>query len=66
MVIGKIVSKEQGGFIEGKSSQAHIMLASKMVNEMDRKKFGGNAVIKLDISQAYDSLNWSFLEEVPQ
>ncbi|XP_026417322.1 uncharacterized protein LOC113312800 [Papaver somniferum] len=34
---------------------------SEMINELDTKRRGGNVGLKLDISQAYDSLSWEFL-----
>ncbi|XP_026417250.1 uncharacterized protein LOC113312728 [Papaver somniferum] len=35
-----------------------------MVNEMRKKRRGGNVALKLDISQAYDSVSWTFLLKV--
>ncbi|XP_026447023.1 uncharacterized protein LOC113347555 [Papaver somniferum] len=53
--------KRRGGFIEGRNIQEKIVLASEMVNELEVKRRGGNIGLKLDITQAYDSLSWNFL-----
>ncbi|XP_026399288.1 uncharacterized protein LOC113295154 [Papaver somniferum] len=38
-----------------------ILLASELVNEMSTNRRGGNVGLKLDISQAYDTMSWEFL-----
>ncbi|XP_026447563.1 uncharacterized protein LOC113348073 [Papaver somniferum] len=63
-LIQKIVSPQQGAFIKGRNIQEQIVLASELVNELEIKSRGGNLGIKLDISQAYDSLSWEFLFHV--
>ncbi|XP_026411895.1 uncharacterized protein LOC113307627 [Papaver somniferum] len=60
-VINKVVSPQQGAFIKGRTIQEQVALASEMINEIDIKRRGGNFGLKLDITQAYDSLSWKFL-----
>ncbi|XP_026383776.1 uncharacterized protein LOC113279290 [Papaver somniferum] len=62
-VIEKVVSKQQGAFIKGRDIHEKIVLASELINELEIKRRGGNVGLKLDITQAYDSLNWNFLFE---
>ncbi|XP_026416832.1 uncharacterized protein LOC113312285 [Papaver somniferum] len=62
-LIEKIVSCQQQAFIKGKDIHEKIVLASEMVNESDIKRRGGNIGLKLDTTQAYDSLSWDFLFE---
>ncbi|KAL5716607.1 hypothetical protein ACHQM5_009747 [Ranunculus cassubicifolius] len=57
----KVISQEQLGFIKGRCSMSGIALASEMANEMHLPRKGGNLGLKLDISQAYDSISWEFL-----
>ncbi|XP_026459811.1 uncharacterized protein LOC113360521 [Papaver somniferum] len=60
----KLISPQQAAYIKGRSIQDQIALASEMVNEMKKKIRGGNIGLKLDISQAYDSVSWNFLFQV--
>ncbi|XP_026398917.1 uncharacterized protein LOC113294756 [Papaver somniferum] len=60
-VIEKIVSPQQGAFIKGRNIQNQIVLASELINEMETTRRGWNVGLKLDITQAYDSLSWDFL-----
>ncbi|XP_026399201.1 uncharacterized protein LOC113295056 [Papaver somniferum] len=53
-----------GAFIKERNIQEKIVLASELVNEMSTKRRGGNVGLKLDITQAYESLSWEFLFEV--
>ncbi|XP_026417208.1 uncharacterized protein LOC113312686 [Papaver somniferum] len=61
----KLVAPQQVAYIKGRSIHEKIPLASELVNEM-KKKRRGNLSLKLDISQAYDSVNWDFLFKVLQ
>ncbi|XP_026428417.1 uncharacterized protein LOC113324314 [Papaver somniferum] len=63
-MIGRMVSIQHGAFIKGRNIHEKIVLASELVNEMNIKRRGGNVGLKIDITQAYDSLSWSFLFEV--
>ncbi|XP_026417279.1 uncharacterized protein LOC113312757 [Papaver somniferum] len=53
----KLISSQQAAYVKGRSIQEQILLASEMVNEMRKKRRGGNVAFKLDISQAYDSVS---------
>jgi hypothetical protein len=59
-----IVSKEQSGFIKGRNIKDCICLASETINLLNKKAFGGNLALKIDISEAFDTLDWSFLLNV--
>ncbi|XP_026398820.1 uncharacterized protein LOC113294650 [Papaver somniferum] len=65
-LMGKLVSNQQAAYIKGRSIHQQVMLASELVNEMKHTRRGGNVGLKLDISQAYDSVNWNFLFKVLQ
>ncbi|XP_026459281.1 uncharacterized protein LOC113359937 [Papaver somniferum] len=62
--MAKLISPQQSAYIKGRSIQDQIMLASEMVNEMKKTRRGSNVGVKLDISQAYDSVSWEFLLQV--
>ncbi|XP_026383959.1 uncharacterized protein LOC113279480 [Papaver somniferum] len=51
-------------FMKGRNIHENISLASEMVNELHLKRKDGNIGLKLDISQAFDTVSWSFVLEV--
>ncbi|XP_026399266.1 uncharacterized protein LOC113295131 [Papaver somniferum] len=60
----RLVSPQQVAYVKDRCIQDQIMLAYEMVNEMEKKRRCGNVGLKLDISQAYDSVSWDFLFKV--
>ncbi|XP_026383544.1 uncharacterized protein LOC113279042 [Papaver somniferum] len=57
----QIVSQQQCAFINYRSIHEQILIASELVNEMPVSRRGGNLALKLDISQAYDTMSLEFL-----
>jgi hypothetical protein len=64
LVMPSIISPEQRGFIQGRFIRDSICLASEAINLLHNKTFGGNLALKIDISKAFDTLNWGFLLKV--
>ncbi|XP_026382515.1 uncharacterized protein LOC113277704 [Papaver somniferum] len=50
--------------MKGRNIHENINLASEMVNELQIKRKDGNVGLKLDITQAFDTVSWSFVLEV--
>jgi len=63
-VLPEIISKEQRGFIKGRQIKEGICLTSKAINLLHNKSFGGNLAIKIDITKAFDTIDWNFLLKV--
>ncbi|KAL9683096.1 hypothetical protein QQ045_014911 [Rhodiola kirilowii] len=61
VLLPSLISSEQSGFVEGRNIHESIGLAHDIVKDINNKVFGGNVVIKLDMSKAYDRLSWRFL-----
>lgn len=59
-ILPQVISKEQTQFICGRSIHANIVLASKLMGELQINQHGGNVALKIDIQQAYNTLEWSF------
>lgn len=60
----KIVSQNQRGFIKDRSISDCTCVASVAVNLLDKRCFGGNVALKIDIEKAFDTMDWGFLLEV--
>ncbi|KAL9691264.1 hypothetical protein QQ045_011684 [Rhodiola kirilowii] len=63
-VLTGLINTEQAGFVEGRIINDCIGIAQDLVNDISNKAYGGNAVIKLDMSKAYDRVSWRFLLKV--
>jgi hypothetical protein len=63
-VLPSIIFEEQMGFIHGRNIKDCLCIASEVANLLHNKSFGGNLALKIDISKAFDTLEWSFLLKV--
>jgi len=59
-----IISKEQKGFIHDRNIRDCLYIASEAANLLHNKSYGGNLMLKIDISKAFDTFEWSFLLHV--
>ncbi|KAI9187344.1 hypothetical protein LWI28_027039 [Acer negundo] len=65
-VVARIISPQQFGFNRDRHIKNCIALASDCVNVLQKKCYGGNLTMKIDIRKAFDTLDWSFLCRVLQ
>jgi len=61
VIASRIVCPQQRGFIPGRQALDCILLAFEAVNLLGHKSFGGNMAIKIYISKAFDTMEWTFL-----
>ncbi|XP_058068824.1 uncharacterized protein LOC131218159 [Magnolia sinica] len=61
-VLPKLISPEQGAFIQGRAIVENVALAWENFREINRKIHRGNIAIKFDMEKAYDRVNWDFLK----
>ncbi|KAL6203002.1 hypothetical protein ACLB2K_026706 [Fragaria x ananassa] len=60
----RIISPHQAAFLKGRRIADCISLVYEGFNLLDKKSYGGNVGIEVDIAKAFDTLNWEFLFEV--
>jgi hypothetical protein len=61
--LGKLVSCTQNAFIKKRSMHDNFLHVQQLIKELHRKKVPA-LFVKLDVSKAFDSVNWSYLLEV--
>jgi hypothetical protein len=63
-IMPSIISEEQKGFIHDRNIKDCLCIASEAANLLHNKSFGGNLALKIDITKAFDTLDWKFLLKV--
>lgn len=61
LIMPFIVSKEQRAFIKGRNIKDCVCVTLEVINLLPSRSKNGNLAIKVDISKAFDTLNWEFL-----
>jgi hypothetical protein len=66
LVFDKCISINQSTFVPGRSILDNAMVAIEIVHYMKAKAKGksGDVALKLDISKAYDRLDWDYLRDI--
>ena len=62
-VVGKVVSKAQNAFVEGRQILDAVLMANEVLDLVLKSKEGA-VMRKLDIEKADDHVEWSFLFSV--
>ncbi|KAI0494122.1 hypothetical protein KFK09_024253 [Dendrobium nobile] len=58
------ISLNQTGFVKGRTISDNVLLAQELTHDLNTKSTGGNIIFKLDITKAYDNLDWNFLYKI--
>ena len=66
IIIPSIISDTQSAFIHGRSITDNAMIAFEIGHYLKRKRQGktGVAALKIDMSKAYDRIEWNFLRQM--
>jgi hypothetical protein len=64
LCLAKCVAEEQSAFVEGRSITDNALIAIEVIHALKRKVRGsrGELALKIDISKAYDKVDWGFLK----
>ncbi|XP_015169513.1 uncharacterized protein [Solanum tuberosum] len=63
-VLPCIISKNQSGFVKGRSITENVLLAQEIIRDINLRKKFHNVVVKLDMAKGYDRVSWVFLTKV--
>ncbi|XP_074265267.1 uncharacterized protein LOC141587691 [Silene latifolia] len=63
-ILPDIVSPSQSAFIKGMDIVGNIMICQDLIRLYRRKSCSPRILMKLDLQKAYDSVKWSFVEDV--
>lgn len=59
-VLDKIKSEEQNSFVPRRKNIGNIIIAHEVVHMINKERIRG-MLVKIEISKAYDHVNWHFL-----
>ena len=65
-VLPQIISKNQSAFLSERLITDNVLVAFELMHYLDHKKEGKESfmAVKLDMSKAYDRVEWNFVEGV--
>ena len=65
-VLNSVVSATQSAFVPGRAITDNILISSEIIHFLKRKRQGkvGVTTLKIDMSKAYDRIEWSFLKSM--
>ena len=65
-ILKEVIDESQSAFVPGRSITDNVLVAFEMMHCVDQKRKGKEALmaVKLDMSKAYDRVEWSYLEAI--
>ncbi|XP_062100788.1 uncharacterized protein LOC133806713 [Humulus lupulus] len=63
-VLPSLINQNQGAFIKHHSIAHNVLILQDLLKGYNRKNISPRCLMKIDISKAYDSIDWDFLEKL--
>lgn len=63
-ILPDIISPSQGAFVARRSIINNVMICRDIVKMYKRKNTRAGCLMKLDLKKAYDTVNWSFVQQM--
>ncbi|KAG7580838.1 Reverse transcriptase domain [Arabidopsis suecica] len=63
-VLPKFIAGNQSAFVQDRLLIENVLLATELVKDYHKDSLSSRCAIKIDISKAFDSVQWSFLRNV--
>lgn len=65
-VLPELVDESQSAFVSGRLIQDNVLIAFETIHSMKNRRRGkrGHVALKIDISKAYDRVDWRFLDSI--
>ncbi|XP_062103395.1 uncharacterized protein LOC133814454 [Humulus lupulus] len=63
-VLPLLVHSNQGAFIKNRSLAHNILIFQDLLKGYTRKHISARCIMKIDLSKAYDTVDWCFVEEL--
>ncbi|XP_062085745.1 uncharacterized protein LOC133791852 [Humulus lupulus] len=64
LVLPSLVNQNQGAFVKNRLLAHNILILQDIIKGYKRKNISPRCVFKIDLSKAYDMLDWNFLEDI--
>lgn len=61
LLLPRIISDNQSAFVKGRLLMENVLLAKELVKEYHKDTISPRCVMKIDISKAFDSVQWPFV-----
>ncbi|XP_062086229.1 uncharacterized protein LOC133792343 [Humulus lupulus] len=61
-ILPSLINQNQGAFIKRRSLAYNVLILQDLIKGYNRKHYSPCCLMKIDISKAYDSIDWDFLE----
>ncbi|XP_062113165.1 uncharacterized protein LOC133824300 [Humulus lupulus] len=63
-ILPKLVNQNQGAFVKNRSLAHNVLILQDLLKGYNRKRSSPRCLMKIDISKAYDSIDWDILENL--